>query len=252
VNLHFEPARAAHLRGATQRARVLSEHWVATCLFCPACSQTPLRQYPNNQPTADFACARCGEDFELKAQRTAFGRRIVDGAYATMMRRLASERIPNLLLLNYAPGAGTVTNLELIPKHLFVASMIERRPALAPTARRAGWVGCKIVLGEVPSAGRIAIVRAGVPVGADAVQAAWRRLLFLRASRERGWLVRTMAEVERLPPSFTLAQLYAREAQFAAAFPANANVRAKLRQQLQVLRDRGWLRFLGDGVYERV
>jgi type II restriction enzyme len=249
VDLSFDLARAAHLRSATQRARVLSEHWVEAFLPCPACGHPSLRRYANNQPVADFRCVACDEDYELKSQRTRFGRTIADGAYDAMLRRLASDRHPNLLLLNHV-GA-MVTELQVVPKQFFVASMIEKRAPLAPTARRAGWVGCKVVLADVPAAGRISLIRNGTPLPRDAIAAAWTRLLFVRGSRERGWLIRTIACVERLGRRFSLAEVYAQESAFAAAFPDNRNVRAKLRQQLQVLRDRGWLRFLGDGVYER-
>jgi Dam-replacing HTH domain len=39
------------------------------------------------------------------------------------------------------------------------------------------------------------------------------------------------------------------EPRLAALYPGNNNVRPKIRQQLQVLRDRGWLEFLGRGRY---
>ena len=44
-------------------------------------------------------------------------------------------------------------------------------------------------------------------------------------------------------PDFTLTDLYAFEARLSALHPANRHVRPKIRQQLQVLRDRGWLAF---------
>jgi type II restriction enzyme len=50
-------------------------------------------------------------------------------------------------------------------------------------------------------------------------------------------------------PDFTLAEIYAQEDRLAALYPGNANVRPKIRQQLQVLRDRGYLRFEGRGLY---
>ncbi|MET3779846.1 hypothetical protein ABIC32_000476 [Brevundimonas sp. 1080] len=53
-------------------------------------------------------------------------------------------------------------------------------------------------------------------------------------------------------PEFTLDDVYAREAPLAALYPANYNVRAKIRQQLQVLRDQGWWAFDGRGTYRRV
>lgn len=52
-------------------------------------------------------------------------------------------------------------------------------------------------------------------------------------------------------PEFTLDDVYAHEAALAAIYPGNNNVRPKIRQQLQVLRDRGWLEFNGRGSYRR-
>ena len=49
--------------------------------------------------------------------------------------------------------------------------------------------------------------------------------------------------------SFTLDDVYAFEGRLAAVYPANNNVRPKIRQQLQVLRDQGYLAFLGRGRY---
>ena len=49
----------------------------------------------------------------------------------------------------------------------------------------------------------------------------------------------------------TLDEVYAHEAALATLYPGNNNVRPKIRQQLQVLRDRGWLAFNGRGAYRR-
>ncbi len=43
--------------------------------------------------------------------------------------------------------------------------------------------------------------------------------------------------------------MYRFEDRLSALYPGNNNVRPKIRQQLQVLRDRGWLEFLGRGRY---
>jgi len=252
MDLAFRTDAAAHLKSGSQRVRLLSEGWVAAQVACPACGARKLLPYPNNRPVADFACEECDEDFELKSQRLRFGRKLLDGAYGTMMQRLASGRNPNLLLLNDDAIVGTVTDLCVIPKHLFVASMIERRPPLPVSARRAGWIGCRILLSEVPASGRVWMIRAGIAAAPDAVQAAWNSLVFLRGATQRGWLVRTMACIDRFGAQpFTLQDIYAFDGEFAAAFPGNANVRAKIRQQLQVLRDRGQLLFESRGVYRR-
>jgi type II restriction enzyme len=48
---------------------------------------------------------------------------------------------------------------------------------------------------------------------------------------------------------FQLSELYDREGQFAAAYPGNRHIRAKVRQQLQILRDLGVLSFEGRALY---
>ena len=58
-----------------------------------------------------------------------------------MTERLAASNNPNLLLLNYDLQRLAVTNVVIVPKHFFVSDIIEKRKPLAPTARRAGWVG---------------------------------------------------------------------------------------------------------------
>jgi type II restriction enzyme len=48
---------------------------------------------------------------------------------------------------------------------------------------------------------------------------------------------------------FTLAEVYAQEAALGRLHPQNLHVRDKIRQQLQVLRDLGFIEFLGSGQY---
>ena len=48
---------------------------------------------------------------------------------------------------------------------------------------------------------------------------------------------------------FSLDDVYAYEAHLSALYPGNRNVRPKIRQQLQVLRDQGYIDFVGRGLY---
>ncbi|WP_279303134.1 hypothetical protein [Hyphococcus luteus] len=50
--------------------------------------------------------------------------------------------------------------------------------------------------------------------------------------------------------SFTLAEMYEFEEELQRLYPNNKNIRPKIRQQLQRLRDNGYLAFLGNGKYE--
>jgi len=57
--------------------------------------------------------------------------------------------------------------------------------------------------------------------------------------------------IERLKTSsFSLEALYRFEGELSRRFPKNNNIRAKLRQQLQRLRDQGQIHFLGNGLYQ--
>jgi len=68
----------------------------------------------------------------------------------------------------------------------------------------------------------------------------------------RGWLADVLRCVERCFTNFTLANIYAFESELAAKHPDNHNARAKIRQQLQLLRDLGFIEFLGSGEYRYV
>ena len=249
--LSFEEAPTTYV-GPTQRARVWSEQWAEKSLFCANCGHGQLTRFANNAPVADLYCPNCGETFEIKAKRGAFGRKVVDGAHRTMLERLAAGDNPNLVLLSYDLASFGIIDALLVPKHFFIDSLIEARKPLASTARRAGWVGCNIRLDLIPPSGKIYFVQGRARRDPVQVQAQWREMLFLREAkpRARGWLLEVLRIVGSLGRlDFTLQDIYARETELMAIYPENQNVRPKIRQQLQVLRDRGILSFVGGGVY---
>lgn len=251
MELGFEEAQA-QFESASQNARIWTEGWVAMRLYCLNCGSARLGKFVANRPVADFHCVTCAEEYELKSQKGRFGPKVVDGAYATMCERLAAANNPNLVLMTYDLAALRVTNLLVVPKHFFVPEIIERRKPLALTARRAGWVGCNILLREVPEAGKIVVVRDGLLTPKEAVLEKWRATRFLRdqALNARGWLIEVMKCVETLGKAeFNLADVYGFEDRLRRLYPGNNNVRPKIRQQLQVLRDRGYLEFTGRGMY---
>lgn len=251
MKLGFEEAATPYESGP-QRARLWTESWVASQAFCPSCGHTSMAQFTANRPVADFYCTRCSEQYELKAQKTNFGPKVVDGAYRTMTSRLADDDSPNFMFMSYNVRELSVRNLMVIPKHFVVPQVIEKRRPLAPTARRAGWTGCNILLSEIPASGKVFIVRNGDVVDRERVLAQWQQTLFLRreAPEAKGWLVEVMRCVEAIGrPEFTLHDVYASEARLSAIYPGNNNVRPKIRQKLQVLRDKGYLDFMSRGVY---
>lgn len=253
-SLGFAEERAV-FKGPTQNVRALSEGWIAAHMFCPACGAERLRPLPNNSPVGDFVCDACAEEFELKAKKGALGRSIPDGAFGAMTARLAARNNPSLFAMSYDRDRVRVTDLIVVPRHFFTQDIIQPRRPLGPNARRAGWQGCNILIGQVPLSGRIPLITRGTHVPKGEVLDRWRFTLFLRDAslNARGWLLAVMKAVEAVgTPEFTLEEVYAHEVALAALYPGNNNVRPKIRQQLQVLRDRGWLEFTARrGTYRR-
>jgi type II restriction enzyme len=160
MKLGFEEPQTPYQSGS-QSARFWTESWVHHQVYCPNCGQIKLDRYENNRPVADFHCASCGEEYELKSQKSPFGKKVIDGAYRTMCERLAASNNPNLMLMSYDLSSLRVVSLCVIPKHFFVRELIEERKPLATTAKRAGWIGCNILLSQIPEAGKIYFVRDG-------------------------------------------------------------------------------------------
>lgn len=253
MNLSFESRIADAYLGPTQKIRVLSEAWAGREVFCVNCYNNGVARFANNQPAADFHCTRCSEQYELKSQRQAFGRTIADGAYHSMVARVSGNTNPNLLLLNYDLPSLSVTDLFVVPKHFLTADIIEERKPLSPHARRRGWIGCNILLDRIPMVGRISIVKNSMIVPRDDVRDKWKRTLFLRDFRvaeAKGWLLDVIKCIEAIgTPMFRLEQLYAFESDLRKIYPGNAHIKEKIRQQLQVLRDHGFLEFVARGTY---
>lgn len=83
---------------------------------------------------------------------------------------------------------------------------------MLPPARRAGWIGCNILLTGIPESGKIYIVRNGEPIEKAKVLERFShvRQLSLENLNKRGWMVDILKCVEQMPDQkFTLQELYA-------------------------------------------
>jgi len=251
--LTFDTIFAANYKSQSQKVRVLTEKWVGDYIFCPNCGYPSIYKYENNRAVADFFCKACHEDYELKSKKGDIGNRIVNGAYRTILERLMSINNPNLFLLNYNLASFEVANFIVIPKHFFVPEIIEKRKPLAAIARRAGWVGCNILLDRIPQSGKIYFIRNKQIESKKKVLVEWKKTLFLREEKEistKGWLLDVMRCIEQLGKrEFMLTDVYAYEKELSQLHPDNKHVRDKIRQQLQLLRDKGYLEFASRGFY---
>ena len=178
-----------------------------------------------------------------------------DGAYDTMIERITGNQNPDFLFMSYSKSESKVNDLILIPKHFFVPDIIEKRKPLAQTARRAGWVGCNIVIDKIPEQGRISIISSGNITNINSIlnKVNQSNKLETKNMNSRGWIMDVLNCVNKISTQlFTLEDMYVFECELQSKHPENYNVKPKIRQQLQLLRDKGFIEFLGNGKYRKL
>ena len=201
-------------KSPSQRARVATEAWAEANLYCPNCDSRRVERYPANTPAVDYVCPRCNSFFQLKSQSRVFSRRMTDAAYDTMLRAIKEDRTPNLFALHYQAEVWQVRNLILVPRFAFSISVLEKRKPLGPRARRAGWVGCNIVLGNIPLDARIPIISDGVASSPSEVRRRYAKLRPLGnlSLEKRGWTLDVLNVVRSIGKTeFSLRDVYAFE-----------------------------------------
>lgn len=255
MNLKFNISLANSYSSSSQIARVLTENWVKENSYCPNCGKENLIEYQNNKPVADFFCASCNEDFELKSKNGNLGKKINDGAYSTMIARITSDNNPNFFFLTYRKPQWSVNNFLIIPKHFFQSEIIEKRKPLAAKARRAGWVGCNIDLQRIPELGRIFLIKNSIVLSKTQVIETWNKTVFLRdkSDEAKGWTLDVLKCLDRISSQeFSLNDVYRFEEELKLKHPDNNFIKDKIRQQLQILRDKNIIEFVARGKYRRV
>ncbi len=254
MNFSFDTSLAENYKSNSQKIRVMSENWVSRNIFCPICGNPHISNLDNNMPVADLQCDNCGEIYELKSKKGKFGNKISDGAYSTMLERINSSSNPDLFIMSYSSDY-QVTDLLLVPKFFFVESIIEKRKPLASTAKRAGWVGCNILFRDIPMQGRIKIVEKQKMCDIKEVIENYAKIKKLQTNNleSRGWLIDVLNCVNELTSAdFSLQDVYAFAEQLQQKHIDNHNVEAKIRQQLQLLRDKGFIEFTTRGHYRKL
>ena len=83
----------------------------------------------------------------------------------------------------------------------------------------------------------------------------WQKTVFLLEEKEqtaKKWLLDVMDCVDAIPSdSFSIADMYSFEQRLRKLHPDNRHVRDKIRQQLQKLRDYGYISFSSRGNYTK-
>lgn len=254
MNLNFDSDIAERYHSGAQIARVLTENWVCQNMYCPRCGNSHIEHFQNNRPVADFFCPSCNNEYELKSKNGNLGHKINDGAYSTMIERITCNDNPDFFFMCYSKTEWKVKDFILIPKHFFVPDIIEKRKPLALNARRAGWTGCNILIEKIPEQGRISIITNGELVDFSIVvdKVNKSNQLETKDINSRSWLMDVLNCVNKISrPVFTLEEMYEYENELHIKHPQNNNIKPKIRQQLQFLRDKGFIEFLGNGKYRK-
>lgn len=238
----------------SQVIRVLTENWFLKQMYCPCCLNPSIKNFPNNTKSFDFFCPNCSNKFQLKSSKKHFEKRVLDGEYNTMKKIILNNDSPNFFLLNYNLSDWRVKNLFLIPNFFISFSMLEKRKPLSADAKRAGWIGCNFLLERLPSEGKIFIIQNEKIVNKEEINKIWKKMFFFNSTKPefRGWTSDILKIVEELPAKFSLNEVYGYEKYLKEIHPTNKNIKPKIRQQLQILRDNKVIKFISNGNYIKV
>lgn len=258
MNLNLNIKLAKNYNNKSQIIRVLSENWVLENSYCPACGDFTLFEFENNRPVADVYCKDCLEEFELKSNKlkneSKMPNKILDGAYSSMISRINSDNNPNFFFLTYNNN-WRISNFLLIPKQFFSNEIIIKRKPLSVNARRAGWIGCYIDITNIPESGKIFLVKNSKVINKSIVKESFNKTKFIRniSTNKKGWLFDIMKCLDKINSNiFTLNEIYSFERELKIKYPKNNFIKDKIRQQMQVLRDKGLVEFVGRGKYKKV
>ena len=242
-------------KSASQRARRITESWGTENLYCCACPNAGLSPEKTNAQVSDFLCPDCVERYQLKSQSKKLGGRILGSNYQKMLDAVLVNRSPNFFLLHYQLPEWMVRNLIVIPRFAISPSVIIKRPPLSATAERKDWIGYILNVGLIPASAKISLIVEGVEIPRRVVREQFARIAKIQTLKpeQRGWTLDVLRCVESLPDEvFTNDAVYAFAPQLAKLYPDNRHIREKIRQQLQVLRDRGFLRQPARGQWRRL
>ena len=137
-----------------------AEDWCEDNFKCYQCGDR-FRQYPNNEAGKDLYCPTCGLDVQVKAgkSRKKGGKngeyringngvlKIIGADYKQTLSKVKVENI-DYMFVGYCCETYDITFLKGITHSEMNESFIVRRNRLSQTARRAGWVGCYLVIPE--------------------------------------------------------------------------------------------------------
>lgn len=245
----LNPDLAVNYRSPSQRVRVMTEFWTWENVFCPSCWYQIIH-HTNNRPVADFYCKSCSEDFELKSKKSINLWNIVpDWAYGTMIERLESSTNPSFFFLTYKQNL-EISNFLVIPKFFIRSENIIKAPRVLKD--RWEYLMCNISLLGIPESWKIFYIQDWKEIKKDIILDSWKKTCFLGNQKweTKWWLLDIIDCIEKLwKKDFSIDEMYNFKDLLKVKHPQNNFIEDKIRQQLQVLRDKWYLEFVRRGRY---
>ena len=117
------------------------------------------------------------------------------------------------------------------------------------------FVDSYIDISKVADVGKVFLIKNAQTINQDFVKETFNKTLFLRTKNKdaKGWILDVMNCVDLIKKeTFTLDEIYKFEQKLKIKYPNNNFIKDKIRQQLQLLRDKGIIEFVGRGNYKKV
>jgi type II restriction enzyme len=254
MNLQLPTHFGEGYKSPSQLARRITEPWGTENLYCCSCTSDRLSPEKTNAQVSDFLCHECVERYQLKSHSKKMGAGILGSNYQKMLDAVLGNKTPNFFLLHYQLPAWMVRNLLLIPRFAISPSVIVKRKPLSASAERHDWTGYVLNVRLIPDSAKIPLIIEGAEANRRDVRAQYAHIARLQALKpeQRGWTLDVLRCVESLPSNtFSNDDIYTFEPDLAKLYPGNRHIKEKIRQQLQVLRDRGLLKQPARGLWQR-
>jgi type II restriction enzyme len=109
---------------------------------------------------------------------------------------------------------------------------------------------------QIPNSWKVYYVEDGKEISKEEILEKWEKTKFfkdIKQTKSKGWILDIMNIIESLwKKDFLLQDIYNFESDLKILHPENNNIQAKIRQQLQFLRDKWYLEFVRKWEYRVV
>ena len=184
ASMDLVKSEQAYESGSRAPALGPSDGFGARCIVRTA-GVPSLSSFPPNSPVADFFCAGCQEQYELKVRRMLLARRCSTGRSERCVSASPPATIPaSFYSTTISRGWRSPTWFWSLSSFSFARSS---KSVSRFSHRTARWLGGLLFVSQIPAVGKIFLVRNGEEQPRKSVLSQWRRTLFLeKKSRKPG------------------------------------------------------------------